>query len=81
MTAPAIERRQFMPRADLFGLTPRERTALEHAADGLTLPLIGEEMHILPTTVESHLSAARTKLGARNTVHAVAIAIRYGVIL
>lgn len=67
MTAPA-------------GISERQVTVLAHVADGLTYEQIGSRLHIQPDTVKMHLLRLRDRLGARNSSHAVAIAIRTGLI-
>lgn len=61
-------------------LTPRERQCLELAAVGLTYRQIGRRMYISATTVKNHLVAARRKLRAENTAHAVAKIVTYNLI-
>lgn len=57
-------------------LTDREREVLAAAAEGLTNHEIAETLFIGFSTVKTHLDHARTKLGARNTTHAVVLADR-----
>lgn len=47
---------------------------------GLTSIEIAAEIGIAVRTVEAHLSGCRHSLGARNSVHAVAMAIQKGII-
>lgn len=47
-------------------LTPRERETAQLAATGLSNQKIAEQLGCRTRTVESHLSQARTKLGAKN---------------
>jgi DNA-binding CsgD family transcriptional regulator len=61
-------------------LTPRQRQALQLVADGLTDAQIGETTHTSTNTIKTHLTRAYATLGATNRTHAVAIAIRCGVI-
>jgi DNA-binding CsgD family transcriptional regulator len=61
-------------------LTPREQAVLEQLARGLSAAAAGAETHHSAGTVRTHLKAAKRKLGALNTAHAVAIAIRQGLI-
>lgn len=65
---------------DLNTITRREREALSWSAEGKALEDIGVLMAISPETVKAHLDAARHKLGALNRIHAVAKAIRAGLI-
>lgn len=48
------------------------------AADGMTKDEIGRTLFIMEATVRRHMTDLREKLGARNTAHAVAIAVRRG---
>ncbi len=55
-------------------LTDREREVLRLAADGMTSGAIGEALRLSEGTVRNYLSAAISKLGARNRVDAARIA-------
>ena len=59
-------------------LTPREREVLGLAAQGHTTRAIAERLVVSPTTVDSHIRSAMERLGARNRVHAVALALARG---
>ncbi len=61
-------------------LTPREREALQWAAEGETEWEIGERMGISEHGVDKHMRSAREKLGTRTRAHAVAEGIRLGLI-
>lgn len=61
-------------------LTPRERAVLELVAVGLTAKEIGQHLGISPRTAGHHLDRACDRLGAANSVNAVAIAIQIGLI-
>jgi LuxR family transcriptional regulator, quorum-sensing system regulator BjaR1 len=61
-------------------LTPREREVLAWVARGKSASEIGEILHITKRTVDEHVQTAARKLGAMNRTHAVAIAIRDGII-
>ncbi|MCJ2037095.1 helix-turn-helix transcriptional regulator [Methylobacterium sp. J-068] len=61
-------------------LAPREREALQWAAEGKTDWEIGEVMGISTHGVDFHLRSARTKLGTTNRTQAVAVALRRGLI-
>ena len=58
-------------------LTRRERDCLSWIARGRSAWEISEILGIAERTVEFHLENSRKKLGAKNTVHAVALACRY----
>jgi LuxR family transcriptional regulator, quorum-sensing system regulator BjaR1 len=57
-------------------LTQRELTVLKIASEGRTADEIARALGLGMETVRSHLKKARTKLGARNSAHAVAEAMR-----
>jgi LuxR family quorum sensing-dependent transcriptional regulator len=61
-------------------LAPREREALQWAAEGKTDWEIGEVMGISTHGVDFHLRSARNKLGTTNRTQAVAVALRRGLI-
>lgn len=61
-------------------LTERERAVLRLIADGLSYEEAGKELFISPETVRAHVAKALTKLGARTRTHAVAEALRAGLI-
>lgn len=62
------------PRA----LTEREIEILTAVAGGTTHTEIARSLNVTRNTVESHLARIRAALSARNTAHAVAIAITKG---
>jgi DNA-binding CsgD family transcriptional regulator len=61
-------------------LTFSEKRTLELASRGLHTKMIADEMFIGDETVKTHLAHARFKMRAKNTTHAVAEAIRKGII-
>ncbi|OQW49505.1 helix-turn-helix transcriptional regulator [Candidatus Raskinella chloraquaticus] len=61
-------------------LTPREVECLRWASEGRTSEDIAGLLDIAQTTVETHFKHAAAKLGAQNRSHAVAEALRSGVI-
>ncbi len=63
-----------------YRLTPKQKRILEAAALGLQLKEIGELHGIKLFTVREHLVRIRKRLGARNTTHAVAIAMKMSLI-
>ena len=68
-------------RAPLTGpLSPREREVLSLVATGLDLQQVADELTISIATVRTHVGNAHRKLGARNRPHAVALAMRLGLI-
>ena len=71
----------FVPRHGLrFDPTEAELGCLRAASVGLSLKDSGVVLGISAETVHSHLKRARLKLRAKNTCHAVALAIRAGLI-
>ena len=63
-----------------LALTPREAEVLRLAADGATSEEIAAMLFLTEHTVKSHLKRIQGKLGARNRTHAVALALRAGLI-
>lgn len=63
-----------------FGLTEDECEVLLRAARGLNLSQSAAELGVSRTTVGNRARSATKKLGALNITHAVAVAIRNGVI-
>lgn len=61
-------------------LTERELQILSCCSHGLTCRMVGDLLHISPQTVQSTLKRARFHLGAKSTTHAVALALRRGLI-
>ncbi len=61
-------------------LTQREREVLRLLADGLRTEEIGRRLFLSPATVKVHVVKALHKLGARTRSHAVATALRTGII-
>jgi len=76
----AVETETPTPKGAGVLLSNRQRLALAMAANGLTDINIAARMGIARHTVRLTLMAARRKLGARNTTHAVALAIACGVL-
>lgn len=71
------------PANDGAGDTPlsrRETTILEAIARGRSLPEIGEELHISPLTVKTHVRNIYRKLEARSRQHAVYLAQQRGLL-
>lgn len=56
-------------------ISRREKQVLILVAYGMTLPEVGSYLCLAHGTVQEHLKRIRRKLGARNTTHAVAIAV------
>lgn len=64
-----------------MSLTRREVEILGYVADGNTHPVIAQMLNVSYDTVNFHLDRVREKLEAKNTVNAVAIAIREKIII
>ncbi|RPE67289.1 DNA-binding CsgD family transcriptional regulator [Pacificibacter maritimus] len=62
-------------------LSPREAMAISYLAKGLSRAQAAQEMGISEHTLRVYIEAARHKLGALNTTHAVARALSTGVII
>ena len=61
-------------------LTDREREVLEHLVEGRSTRQIADALHLGEETVKSHLTHIYQKLGARDRVQAVALALRRGLV-
>jgi DNA-binding CsgD family transcriptional regulator len=61
-------------------LSPRERDALTLLGSGMNRARIAEKLMISEHTLRVYIESARTKLGAANTVQAVAMALTKGLI-
>jgi DNA-binding CsgD family transcriptional regulator len=61
-------------------LTAREIECLSALADGLSSEAIASHLQISIPTVAMHLTNARHKLNAKSREHAVAIALRTGLL-
>src|SRR5439155_7602257 len=79
-TARAIVLKQESQPDKPILLSPREREALQWAAEGKNDWEIGEVMKIAEHGADKHMRSVRAKLGAINRTQAVAEAIRRGLI-
>lgn len=61
-------------------LEPHELQALAHFANGKSADEIAIALDVSKSIAQHYLRVAARKLGARNRVHAVAIAVRMGLI-
>lgn len=61
-------------------LTERELQILRLLTDGLSNKDVGERLYLSPDTVKSHLVNVYRKLGVESRAHAVAVAIRRGLV-
>ena len=64
----------------IAAISKRENEILDLLQHGLSAVQIGKKLNISPYTVRDHIAAIKTKLGAKNTPNAVAIAIHTGLI-
>jgi LuxR family transcriptional regulator, quorum-sensing system regulator BjaR1 len=61
-------------------LTSRENEVLRWVANGKSAREVSEILNIAKRTVDEHVQTAIRKLGATNRTHAVALALRDGLI-
>lgn len=61
-------------------LTPREKAVLRLVSVGNSTREVAAILGLSPETVKAHRKHALAKLGARNSTHTVATAIREGII-
>jgi DNA-binding NarL/FixJ family response regulator len=79
--AALLQRRQTSESARASkSLSAREATVLTRVAEGMTNIEIGADLGISPDTVKTHLARTLDKLNARDRTHAVAKALRLGLI-
>ena len=65
---------------EFITLSPRERDALAMISSGLSRTETAEKLKISENTLRVYLDSARNKLGGLNMPHAVALAVRSGII-
>jgi DNA-binding CsgD family transcriptional regulator len=58
------------------GLSARELVVLQHLAHSMRLPANAERLELSERTLETYVTRAQEKLGAKTSTEAVAIAIR-----
>lgn len=63
-----------------MSLTPRETDILCRTADGMPQKTIAHQLGISPTMVANYTNRIKDKIGAITLPHAVALAIRQGII-
>ena len=61
-------------------VTPRQKDILRCFANGLTRNQVAEQLSLSPGTVKTHTQNVRMRLGAKTTVHAIAIAFAGGML-
>jgi|GEM_PF-332613 len=76
----ALRIRQTLQKSRSMTLTGRERDVLQLAAEGWKEWQIAELLGVTDHAVDKHMRSCREKLTSRNTSHAVAIALRMGLI-
>jgi DNA-binding NarL/FixJ family response regulator len=62
------------------GLTRRQQQTLQLFAEGHSTADVATRLHLSAETVRAHTKALLSRLGARNRAHAVAIAMRIGLV-
>lgn len=72
--------RRTAPRVSEIRLTPTERKVMELAAEGLLVKQIATRLGLSPLTIKNHLGRVRRRLGATDKAHAVATALRAGLL-
>ena len=65
-------------KVSLENLTPREMDILRHLSLGMTSKQIGDDLHISPSTVNSHRQNLLNKLGCKSVVELTRIAFQNG---
>lgn len=58
-------------------LSSREVEIINHAAVGLTAKEIARRTGLEPRTVQAYMSNIKKKLGAKNSAHAIFIALQF----
>jgi two-component system nitrate/nitrite response regulator NarL len=71
---------QLRHRGDHRLLTPRELDVLLGLRDGLSMPEIGRQLHLSPTTVKTYAGRVYERLGVRDRLGAVVEAMRRGIL-
>lgn len=71
---------RFMPEYRKTTLTPRQRACLLAAAEGQSAKQAARAIDLTPRTVQHHHEEAKRRLGAQSLAHAVALALRKGII-
>jgi DNA-binding NarL/FixJ family response regulator len=76
----AAEEATWRQRWAELDLTKRELEVLQRIADGEPNREIAQQLHVSEETVKSHMRNIFARLQARSRAHAVAIALRHGLI-
>jgi len=77
---PDAGRIEMFERRRTGSLTPREAQCLALMSHGMTTEMVAQTLGIAFYTVMTYLKKARFALRAKNTAHAIAIALREGII-
>ena len=80
MSKPSFARCGHGKEWNAMTITERERDVLALAADGHTFATMAAQLFVAPDTARKHAASAYRKLGARSMTHAVAEALRRGMI-
>lgn len=67
-----------MRRQHIEDLTERQLEILRYMAEGLIARTIRDKTGVMESTIRSHQTEIYDRLGAKNSAHAVAIAMRKG---
>ena len=81
MNEKALEIEGGPTQSPVRALSPREKDTLTLLALGHNRAGVAEALSISENTLRVYIESARFKLGASNTVHAVAMAVTYGLIV
>ncbi|TWB08263.1 LuxR family transcriptional regulator [Rhizobium sp. ERR 1071] len=76
----ALRIRLNQQNSSILKLTPREREVLQLAAEGWKERQIAARLGISDHAIDKYMRSCREKLGSRNTNHAIAVALRGGLI-
>ena len=71
---------RFGPEHRKPSLTPRQQACLLAAAEGQSAKQAARSIDLTPRTIQHHHEEAKRRLGARSLTHAVALALRVGMI-
>ncbi|NLS21175.1 hypothetical protein HGP16_32270 [Rhizobium sp. P40RR-XXII] len=76
----ALRIRRTQQNSSVLKLTAREREVLQLAAEGWKERQIASRLGITDHAIDKYMRSCREKLGSRNTNHAIALALRKGLI-
>ena len=79
-SAPLVAESSSADEARLRQLSKRERQVLAHFVEGRSTKSVAKILGISPRTIETYSVLIVQKLRARNRIHAVAIALRTGIL-